>query len=239
MGFHGLLKETANFFITCVTVASKPDLLTCQISILVSSFHWVGYALLWHVIIRYISYDGGCYSPNHAGGQLLFCLPRLVIKHITLREDACSTHNLRTRCRCTFIHLDIDSAWPLNDTVDLPIDWGLCISACVNAMLRGSLVTTARRVLRLRMEKMASRYGGVAANILKKKSRLADKGWSPAWVLGVGLTTPPRQKSVCYEMSQRASDLEGRMDSYRLDWAGSGQGPKEGFCEHGNKLSVP
>jgi hypothetical protein len=36
-------------------------------------------------------------------------------------------------------------------------------------MLGGSLVTTAWRVLRLRMEE--------TANILKKQSRTADKGW--------------------------------------------------------------
>jgi hypothetical protein len=44
-------------------------------------------------------------------------------------------------------------------------------------MLGGSVVTTAWRVLRLRMEGTASRYGRVAANILNKQSRTADKGW--------------------------------------------------------------
>jgi hypothetical protein len=34
----------------------------------------------------------------------------------------------------------------------------------------------------------------VAANILNKKSRTADKGWSSSWGLGVGLTTPRRKK---------------------------------------------
>jgi hypothetical protein len=36
----------------------------------------------------------------------------------------------------------------------------------------------------LRKEKTTSRYGGVAANILNKQSRTADKGWSSS--LGVG-----------------------------------------------------
>jgi hypothetical protein len=46
------------------------------------------------------------------------------------------------------------------------------------------LITTAWRVLRLRMEEAAFRYGGVAANILNKQSRTADKSWSSS--LGVG-----------------------------------------------------
>jgi hypothetical protein len=39
----------------------------------------------------------------------------------------------------------------------------------------------------------------VAANILNKQSRTPDKGGPPAWGLGVGLTTPHRKKSPCYE----------------------------------------
>jgi hypothetical protein len=34
----------------------------------------------------------------------------------------------------------------------------------------------------------------VAANILTKQSRTADKGGPPAWGLGVGLATPHRKK---------------------------------------------
>jgi hypothetical protein len=34
----------------------------------------------------------------------------------------------------------------------------------------------------------------VAANILNKQSRTADKGGPPSWGLGVGLTTPHRKK---------------------------------------------
>jgi hypothetical protein len=54
----------------------------------------------------------------------------------------------------------------------------------------GSLVTMAWRVLRLRMEETLQ----VAANVLNKQSLTADKGDPPAWVLGVGLTTPRRKK---------------------------------------------
>jgi hypothetical protein len=34
------------------------------------------------------------------------------------------------------------------------------------------------------------------------------KGGSPAWGLGVGLTTPHRKKQNCYEKSHKASDLD-------------------------------
>jgi hypothetical protein len=47
----------------------------------------------------------------------------------------------------------------------------------------------------------------VAANILNKQSRTADKGGPPAWGLGVGLTIPHRKKLSCYENSQEASDI--------------------------------
>ena len=41
----------------------------------------------------------------------------------------------------------------------------------------------------------------VAANKLNKHSRIADKGWSSSfWGLGEALTTPPRQKTKCYEI---------------------------------------
>jgi hypothetical protein len=49
----------------------------------------------------------------------------------------------------------------------------------------------------------------VAANILNKQSRTADKGGPPAWGLGGGLTTPHRKKGTRYEMLQRTSELDG------------------------------
>jgi hypothetical protein len=51
----------------------------------------------------------------------------------------------------------------------------------------------------------------VAANILNKQSRTADKGWSSILGLGfgLGLTSPRRKISACYERSQEASDLDG------------------------------
>jgi hypothetical protein len=51
-------------------------------------------------------------------------------------------------------------------------------------MLGGSLVTTAWRVLRLRMETI--QIWRVAATILNKQSRTADKGWSSSLVVGRG-----------------------------------------------------
>jgi hypothetical protein len=62
------------------------------------------------------------------------------------------------------------------------------------------------------MELLRVAHGGdglhvwrVAANTLNKQWRTADKGVSPVWGLGKGLTTH-RKKTTCYEMSHRASD---------------------------------
>jgi hypothetical protein len=48
----------------------------------------------------------------------------------------------------------------------------------------------------------------VAANILNKQSRTADKEWSSRLEFGHGVTIPHRKKEACYENSQEASDLE-------------------------------
>jgi hypothetical protein len=48
----------------------------------------------------------------------------------------------------------------------------------------------------------------VAANILNKQSRTADKGGRPAWGLGEVLTTPHRKKLLFYETYGQASDLD-------------------------------
>jgi hypothetical protein len=48
----------------------------------------------------------------------------------------------------------------------------------------------------------------VAANILNKQLRRADKGFSSSLGLGVGLTTPHRKNVTCYEAFESASDLD-------------------------------
>jgi hypothetical protein len=55
----------------------------------------------------------------------------------------------------------------------------------------------------------------VAANVLNKQSRTADKGWSSSLVLAEGLTTPHREKKTCNQILHRVSELAG-------------------YCEHGN-----
>ena len=60
-------------------------------------------------------------------------------------------------------------------------------------------VTTAWRVLRLRMEERPPIWR-VAVNKLNKQSRTADKYCPPAWRLGEVLTTPSREKKNCYEL---------------------------------------
>jgi hypothetical protein len=52
------------------------------------------------------------------------------------------------------------------------------------SMLGGSLVTTAWRILRLRMEVLRLRR--VAANVLNKQLLTADKGWSYSLEIGHG-----------------------------------------------------
>jgi len=55
-------------------------------------------------------------------------------------------------------------------------------------------VTTAWRVLRLRMEERLPIWR-VAANKLNKQSRTADMGLSSSLGLGEVLTTPPRENT--------------------------------------------
>ena len=59
----------------------------------------------------------------------------------------------------------------------------LCLGPSSGLFPSCFLSTRARRVLRLRIKERPTVWM-VAANILSKKSRIADKGWSP--ILGVG-----------------------------------------------------
>jgi hypothetical protein len=54
-------------------------------------------------------------------------------------------------------------------------------------MLSGPLVTKAWRVLKLRAEETASRYGGISSG------GQSTRGRPQAWGLGMGLTTPHRK----------------------------------------------
>jgi hypothetical protein len=49
----------------------------------------------------------------------------------------------------------------------------------------------------------------VAANILNKQSRTADRGWPSSSGFGGGLTTLHRQKTMCCEIFTRSAELEG------------------------------
>ena len=68
-------------------------------------------------------------------------------------------------------------------------------------------VTTARSVLRLRMEEWSPIWR-VAANKLNKQSRTADEGGPPAWRLGKVLTTSPLE-NTCYEIPTRRDASSG------------------------------
>jgi hypothetical protein len=70
-----------------------------------------------------------------------------------------------------------------------------CIFGNTNRpMLDGSLVTTAWRVLRLRMEETASRYGRYLRTHLLNSRGQPTRGGPTAWGLGVGLKSPYRKK---------------------------------------------
>jgi hypothetical protein len=68
----------------------------------------------------------------------------------------------------------------------------------ISSLCKWVPVTTALRILRLRME-VRPPIWRVAANILNKQSRTADKGWSSSLGVGRGLTTPRRINVLCCE----------------------------------------
>jgi len=72
-------------------------------------------------------------------------------------------------------------------------------------------VTTAWRVLRLRMKEQPPIWR-IAANVLNKQSRTADKGGLPGWGLGEVLTTSHRKNTTCYEMFTQKTRVNAVMD---------------------------
>jgi hypothetical protein len=60
-------------------------------------------------------------------------------------------------------------------------------------MVSGSTVTTAWRVLVLRIEETASRYGGLLRIYRISSREQPTVGGPPAWAMGGGLTTLPRK----------------------------------------------
>jgi hypothetical protein len=81
------------------------------------------------------------------------------------------------------------------------------ITSCFS-MLSGFLATTAWRVLRLRMEETASTMDS-SFECTEYAVPETNKGWSSSLGLGVGLTTPHRKKSYCYEMLRSWDSLVG------------------------------
>jgi hypothetical protein len=72
-------------------------------------------------------------------------------------------------------------------------------------MLGGSLVTTAWRVHRLRME---GRPPDTEGSCEYTEQIVTDSRQGVVLGLGVGLKAPHRKKVICYEMFQSASDLD-------------------------------
>jgi hypothetical protein len=75
-------------------------------------------------------------------------------------------------------------------------------------MLRGSLVTWATRVLRLRVDKSDPRYGGVTSIILNKQSGKTDKGWSSSFEVGkVAKNSSPIFLPLCSQFLEHRADF--------------------------------
>jgi hypothetical protein len=66
----------------------------------------------------------------------------------------------------------------------------------------------------------------VAANILNKQSRTADRGWPSSLGVGRGLTIPAVKHYICCEVCTRTSEMDG--------FSGTTQA---GSCEYGYEPS--
>jgi hypothetical protein len=88
-------------------------------------------------------------------------------------------------------------------------------------MLSGSLVTTAWRDLRLRMEEKASRYGGQLRIYWISSRGQPTRGGPPAWGLGGGVTTPHRKKkkhvTKCHRGPRNWTDTLERPKAKKMD----------------------
>jgi hypothetical protein len=116
-------------------------------------------------------------------------------------------------------------------------------------MLSGSTVTTAWRVLGLRIE-TASRYGGLLRIYWISSSGQPTVGGPPAWGLGRGLTTLPRKTQYLLRITAHSLGT-GRITWHKLStgkltWDlahemlgayGSGQGLMASCCEWGDEPS--
>jgi hypothetical protein len=75
----------------------------------------------------------------------------------------------------------------------------------------GPLVTAAWSVLGVADGRDDLKHWRLPANILNKQPRTNDKEWSSSLGVGRGVNNPPPtvKKEVCYEIINRASDLDG------------------------------
>jgi hypothetical protein len=104
--------------------------------------------------------------------------------------------------------------------------------------LSASIVTTAWRILRLRVKATASRYGGWLRIYWISSRGQSTKGGPPASMFDVRLKTPSVKSNFvtkCYERLRAWTDYLDKRP--KLDWSVSGYGLMEGSCEHGNEPS--
>jgi hypothetical protein len=118
----------------------------------------------------------------------------------------------RVYCKCSLFTLITVLFTGLAVEWEFPRD--IC-DVCINVSREKWVpVTTAWRVLRLRMEERPPIWR-VAANVLTKQSRTDDKGWSFSLGTGRGAYISPSNISRCEMFTQKASDLDCFRDRWR------------------------
>jgi hypothetical protein len=126
-------------------------------------------------------------------------------KYILYRSRYYGGCTIVIACRCSCLFL---LCWcPPNFNFATEEERRLCLSPLI--IVEPVPVTTAWRVLGMRIEASASRCGWKLRIYAVNSRGQPTKGGSPSWALGKGLTTPHRNKPACYEKLRRASFLDG------------------------------
>jgi len=134
----------------------------------------------WNLLIIDLSardFHGGCWWSDYLLGPFTVFRLTPALSLVTLKMEAEGS--------CTGVRIRKTVTWAVRSFRYVQHEW--------------VPVTTAWRVLGLRMEERPPIWR-VAANILNKQSRTAEKRGLPAWGLGEVLTTPHCKNTYCYEI---------------------------------------